>query len=71
MTDSVSGGMDRLGVTLLFSVVAHAVLALGLTFQFEKAAPQLPSLDVILVQSANSEKPDKACLLYTSDAADE
>jgi protein TonB len=60
MTDSVSGGMDRLGVTLLFSVVAHAVLALGLTFQFEKAAPQLPSLDVILVQSANSEKPDKA-----------
>jgi protein TonB len=45
---------------LLFSVVAHAVLALGLTFEFEKAPPRLPSLDVILVQSANSEKPDKA-----------
>lgn len=51
---------DRLGVTLLFSIVAHAVLALGITFEFEKAAPRLPSLDVILVQSANSEAPDKA-----------
>lgn len=60
MSDSAVGGMDRLGVTLLFSIIAHAVLALGITFQFEKAAPRLPSLDVILVQSANSEKPDKA-----------
>ena len=58
--DSASGGLDRLGVTLLFSIVAHAVLALGLTFEFEKPAPQLPSIDVILVQSANSDKPDKA-----------
>lgn len=57
---AASGSADRLGVTLLFSVVAHAVLALGLTFEFEKAAPRLPSLDVILLQSANSEKPDKA-----------
>ena len=60
MVDSASGGLDRLGVTLLFSIVAHAVLALGLTFEFEKPAPQLPSIDVILVQSANSDKPDKA-----------
>lgn len=58
--DTASGSADRLGVTLLFSLVAHAVLALGITFQFEKPAPRLPSLDVILVQSANSEKPDKA-----------
>jgi protein TonB len=57
------GGFDRLGVTLLFSVVAHAVLALGLTFDFEQAPPRLPSLDVILVQSANSEKPEKADFL--------
>ena len=60
MVDSASGGLDRLGVTLLFSIVAHAVLALGLTFEFAKPAPQLPSIDVILVQSANSDKPDKA-----------
>ena len=60
MPDPTTGTADRLGVTLLFSVVAHAVLALGITFQFEKAPPHLPSLDVILVQSANSEKPEKA-----------
>jgi periplasmic protein TonB len=58
--DATAASADRLGVTLLFSVVAHAVLALGITFEFEKAAPRLPSLDVILVQSANSETPDKA-----------
>jgi len=60
MSDPTTGTADRLGVTLLFSIVAHAVLALGITFQFEKAPPRLPSLDVILVQSANSEKPEKA-----------
>jgi protein TonB len=54
------GSADRLGVTLLFSVVAHAVLALGLTFEYEKPVPRLPALDVILVQSANGEKPNKA-----------
>lgn len=60
VADPGAGSLDRLGVTLLFSLVAHAVLALGLTFEFEPAAPRLPSLDVILVQSANSERPDKA-----------
>ena len=54
---------DRLGVTLLFSLIAHGVFALGLTFEFEKPAPKLPSLDVILVQSANQETPDKADFL--------
>lgn len=58
--DSGAVGADRLGVTLLFSLVAHAVLALGITFHYEKAPPRLPSLDVILVQSANSETPEKA-----------
>lgn len=60
MSAAGTSSADRLGVTLLFSVVAHAVLALGLTFEFEKPASRLPSLDVILVQSANSEKPEKA-----------
>ncbi|MDR2012582.1 MAG: energy transducer TonB [Rhodanobacter sp.] len=60
MAGSGPNGSDRLGVALLFSVVAHVVLALGITFELEKPAPRLPSLDVILVQSANSEKPGKA-----------
>jgi protein TonB len=54
---------DRLGVTLLFSLIAHGVFALGLTFEMVKPAPRLPTLDVILVQSANDEKPDKADFL--------
>ncbi len=57
------GSGDRLGVTLLFSLVAHGVLALGLTFEYEKPAPSLPSLDIILVQSASGTKPDKADFL--------
>ncbi len=57
------GSGDRLGVTLLFSLIAHGVLALGLTFEFEKPAPSLPSLDVILVQSASGQKPEKADFL--------
>ncbi|HEX6833763.1 MAG TPA: energy transducer TonB [Rudaea sp.] len=57
------GTADRLGVTLLFSLIAHGVLALGLTFEYVKPKPSLPSLDVILVQSATGEKPDKADFL--------
>ena len=57
------GSGDRLGVTLLFSLIAHGVLALGITFEYEKSAPSLPALDVILVQSASGEKPDKADFL--------
>jgi protein TonB len=57
------GSGDRFGVTLLFSLVAHGVLALGLTFEYERAKPSLPSLDVILVQSASGQKPEKADFL--------
>ena len=39
------------------------VLALGLTFEYEKPARSLPALDVILVQSATGTKPDKADFL--------
>ena len=39
------GSGDRLGVTILFSVIAHGVLALGLTFEYEKPKPSLPSLE--------------------------
>ncbi|MEP6938974.1 MAG: TonB family protein [Rudaea sp.] len=63
MSASAAGSGDRLSVTLLFSLIAHAVIVLGLTFEYERAAPHLPSLDVILVQSANAQKADKADFL--------
>ena len=63
MSAKPPGSGDRLGVTLLFSLIAHGVLALGITFEYEKSAPSLPALDVILVQSASGEKPEKADFL--------
>ena len=60
---------DRLGVTLLFSLIAHGVIALGVTFAYEKPAPALPSLDVILVQAASAQKPDKADFLAQANNA--
>ena len=60
MSAPAVGSGDRFGVTLLFSLIAHGVLALGLTFEYEKPAQSLPALDVILVQSATGTKPRSA-----------
>lgn len=54
---------DRLAATLVFSIIAHGVLALGVGFAIDDAAPVLPTLDVILVQTHSSEPPDKADFL--------
>lgn len=58
---------DRLGVTLLFSLILHGVVILGLTFRIEMPKPTLPSLDVVLVRTANSERPEKADFLAQAD----
>jgi protein TonB len=52
-----------LGATLLFSLLLHGVLVLGLTFHYVKPKPGLPTLDVTLVDVANREAPDKADFL--------
>ncbi|NUO71789.1 MAG: energy transducer TonB [Frateuria sp.] len=54
---------DPIGATLLFSLLLHGVLALGLTFHYVKPKPGLPTLDVTLVDVANREAPDKADFL--------
>ncbi|MCX7513781.1 energy transducer TonB [Frateuria hangzhouensis] len=54
---------DPIGATLLFSLLLHGVLVLGLTFHFVKPKPGLPTLDVTLVDVANRETPDKADFL--------
>lgn len=58
----VSSG-DRLAATLVFSVIAHGVLALGIGFSIADPAPVLPTLDVILVQTHSNQAPDKADFL--------
>ncbi|OOG59164.1 energy transducer TonB [Rhodanobacter sp. B05] len=54
---------DPIGATLLFSLLLHGVLLLGITFHFAKPTPSLPTLDVALVNVANQETPDKADFL--------
>jgi len=54
---------DPIGATLLFSLLLHGVLLLGITFHFAKPTPSLPTLDVTLVNVANREAPDKADFL--------
>src|SRR5690348_17942879 len=48
---------------MLFSLLLHGVLLLGITFHFAKPDPSLPTLDVTLVDVANQEAPDKADFL--------
>jgi protein TonB len=58
-----TGSPDPLGATLLFSLLLHGVLLLGITFHFARQAPGLPTLDVTLVDVANRQAPDKADFL--------
>ncbi|UXI69358.1 energy transducer TonB [Tahibacter amnicola] len=68
-TPSHVSSADRFGVTLLFSLIAHAVIILGVTFSFAEPASRLPTLDVILLQAANAEKPVKADFLAQKNNA--
>jgi protein TonB len=54
---------DPIGATLLFSLLLHGVLLLGITFHFAKTEPGLPTLDVTLVNVANREAADQADFL--------
>ena len=68
-TTRTASSNDRFGVTLLFSLIAHAVVILGITFTYAAPASRLPSLDVILIQSTNKEKADKADFLAQANNA--
>lgn len=63
MSQLRTGPDERLRVTLLFSLIVHAVAVLGITFEYEDPAASMPSLDVILVQAAAQDAPDKADFL--------
>lgn len=51
------------GATMLFSLLLHGVLILGIGFTYVKSRPSLPTLDITLVDVANREAPDKADFL--------
>ncbi len=58
---------ERLRVTMLFSLIVHAVLILGISFTYEQPADSMPSLDVILVQSSSAQKPKDADFLANAN----
>ena len=62
-TATVPPAPNPIGATLLFSLLLHGVLLLGITFHFVKPSPSLPTLDVTLVNVANQQAPDKADFL--------
>ncbi|MEP7185873.1 MAG: energy transducer TonB [Rhodanobacter sp.] len=62
-TVPASSAPNPIGATLLFSLLLHGVLLLGITFHFAKTRPGLPTLDVTLVNVANQKAPDKADFL--------
>ncbi len=54
---------DRISATFLLSVIVHGVLILGITFAIAKPKPQLPTLNVTLVNTANRQTPKRADFL--------
>lgn len=63
MSDTVDiGNTDRLSVTLVFALLFHAVVVLGVTFTYDDPVNQesMPTLDVILVQKRSEETPKDA-----------
>lgn len=57
------GPQERVRVTVVFSLLLHAVVVLGVGFAYEEPAARLPSLDVILVQSRSADRPLEADFL--------
>ena len=57
------GEDQRLGATMVLSLLVHAVLLLGVGFSLERAAPVVPTLDVILTRTTSALTPKQADFL--------
>jgi periplasmic protein TonB len=54
---------DRLGATLTFSLLFLGVLVLGVGFTVDDAAPLVPTLEVILIETRSTTPPEQADFL--------
>ena len=57
------GERERLGATMVLSLLVHGLVILGVGFAIESAAPVMPTLDVILTQSRTELTPEQADFL--------
>ncbi|HEX5961540.1 MAG TPA: energy transducer TonB [Rhodanobacteraceae bacterium] len=64
-----AGSADRMSVALLFSLMLHGILILGVGFHFAKPAPSLPTLDVTLINTSNAQTPKQADFLAQANNA--
>ncbi|TAN08648.1 MAG: energy transducer TonB [Rhodanobacteraceae bacterium] len=60
---------SHFGAALLFSLLLHAIVILGIGFHFARPAPSLPTLDVTLVNTANAQAPKRADYLAQANNA--
>ena len=62
---------DRIGVTIFLALALHAVIILGISFDYENLRNDeneaLPTLEVTLAHSALDQKPDEADYLAQAD----
>lgn len=62
---------DRFGITLFFAVVIHAVIILGVSFDYSRdegdKKDSLPSLEVTLVNTPTDDKPEQADYMAQSN----
>lgn len=56
-------GENKIGATLIFSLLVHGLLLFGIGITYVETRPALPTLDVTLVNVANNDAPDKADFL--------
>ena len=59
----VIGDRQRLGATMVLSLLLHGMLILGVGFALDDAAPVLPTLDVILTRTQTELTPEQADFL--------
>ena len=57
------GERERLGATLVLSLLVHGMVILGVGFALNEAAPVLPTLDVILTEASTALTPEQADFL--------
>ncbi|MDW8479354.1 MAG: hypothetical protein RML12_05310 [Xanthomonadales bacterium] len=60
---------DRIGASLLFAVLVHALLILGITFVAPRPGTLLPTLDVILVERQLPKAPEQPDFLAQANQA--
>lgn len=61
---------ERLGIATMFALMVNALLVLGLDFvPSDRPDTALPTLDVILVQTATVDRPEKADFLAQAHQA--